>query len=127
LTWQPIPAGLHAGSGEIVAEQLLDASTATGRLMLVVIGAVGQAERATMLERQREGIAKAQLEGRYKGHCAVTSPQPVGVWPFCDPPIQRDAPTARSREPQVQIGGTQPTIRPFERVDIGHCKLDPFP
>jgi hypothetical protein len=19
------------------------------------------------------------------------------------------------------------TIRPFERVDIGHCKLDPFP
>jgi len=27
--------------------------------MLAVIGAVGQAERETMLERQREGIAKA--------------------------------------------------------------------
>jgi len=35
--------------------------------MLAVIGAVGQAERETMLERQREGIAKAQREGRYKG------------------------------------------------------------
>jgi DNA invertase Pin-like site-specific DNA recombinase len=35
-----------------------------GRLMMVVIGAVGQAERETMLERQREGIAKAQREGR---------------------------------------------------------------
>ena len=47
--------------------QSLDTSTATGRLMLAVIGAVGQAEREAMLERQREGIAKAKREGRYKG------------------------------------------------------------
>jgi DNA invertase Pin-like site-specific DNA recombinase len=47
--------------------QPLDTGTATGRLMLAVIGAVGQAERETMLERQREGIAKAQREGKYKG------------------------------------------------------------
>jgi DNA invertase Pin-like site-specific DNA recombinase len=47
--------------------QPLDTSTATGRLMLAVIGAVGQAEREAMLERQREGIAKAKREGRYKG------------------------------------------------------------
>jgi DNA invertase Pin-like site-specific DNA recombinase len=47
--------------------QPLDTATATGRLMLAVIGAVGQAERETMLERQREGIAKAQREGKYKG------------------------------------------------------------
>lgn len=47
--------------------QPLDTGTTTGRLMLAVIGAVGQAERETMLERQREGIAKAKQEGRYKG------------------------------------------------------------
>jgi DNA invertase Pin-like site-specific DNA recombinase len=47
--------------------QSLDTTTATGRLMLAVIGAVGQAERESMLERQREGIAKAKREGRYKG------------------------------------------------------------
>jgi DNA invertase Pin-like site-specific DNA recombinase len=47
--------------------QALDTSTATGRLMLSVIGAVGQAEREAMLERQRDGIAKAKREGRYKG------------------------------------------------------------
>jgi DNA invertase Pin-like site-specific DNA recombinase len=47
--------------------QPLDTGTATGRLMLAVIGAMGQAERETMLERQREGIAKAQREGKYKG------------------------------------------------------------
>jgi DNA invertase Pin-like site-specific DNA recombinase len=32
-----------------------------------VIGAVGQFEREMMLERQREGIAKAKAQGRYKG------------------------------------------------------------
>ncbi len=47
--------------------QPLDTGTATGRLMLAVIGAVGQAEREAMLERQREGIAKAKAQGRYKG------------------------------------------------------------
>ena len=45
----------------------LDTGTAIGRLMLAVIGAVGQAEREAMLERQREGIGKAKREGRYKG------------------------------------------------------------
>jgi hypothetical protein len=47
--------------------QALDTSTSTGRLMLIVIGAVGQAERVAMLERQREGIARARAQGRYKG------------------------------------------------------------
>jgi len=47
----------------------LDTGKATGRLVLTVIGAVGQTEREIMLERQREGIAKAGREGNYKG-CA---------------------------------------------------------
>jgi DNA invertase Pin-like site-specific DNA recombinase len=45
----------------------LDTATPTGRLMLNVIGSVAQFEREMMLERQREGIAKAKGEGRYKG------------------------------------------------------------
>ncbi|GAA5064298.1 hypothetical protein GCM10023209_00660 [Roseibacterium beibuensis] len=35
--------------------------------MLNVLGSVAQFEREMMLERQREGIAKAKAEGRYKG------------------------------------------------------------
>ncbi|MCB4771060.1 recombinase family protein [Ancylobacter sp. Lp-2] len=50
----------------ILAMQL-DTSTPTGKLMLNVLGSVAQFERELMLERQREGIAKAQIEGRYKG------------------------------------------------------------
>jgi DNA invertase Pin-like site-specific DNA recombinase len=45
----------------------LDTSTPSGRLMLNVFGSIAQFERETMLERQREGIAKAKGEGRYKG------------------------------------------------------------
>ena len=45
----------------------LDTSTPTGKLMLAVMGGVAEFERSMMLERQREGIAKAKGEGRYKG------------------------------------------------------------
>jgi DNA invertase Pin-like site-specific DNA recombinase len=45
----------------------LDTATPTGKLMLNMLGSVAQFEREMMLERQREGIAKAQGEGRYKG------------------------------------------------------------
>ena len=45
----------------------LDTATPTGKLMLTVMGGVAEFERSMMLERQREGIAKAKEEGRYKG------------------------------------------------------------
>lgn len=45
----------------------LDTATASGKLMLNVLGSVAQFEREMMLERQREGIAKAKAEGKYKG------------------------------------------------------------
>ena len=45
----------------------MDTHTPTGKLMVTMLGAVAQFEREMMLERQREGIAKAKPEGRYKG------------------------------------------------------------
>ena len=50
----------------------LDSSTATGRLMLTMIGAISEFERANLLERQKEGIAIAKKDGRYKGRKAVS-------------------------------------------------------
>ncbi len=50
-----------------VLDMSLDTSTATGKLMLNVLGSIAQFEREMMLERQREGIAKAKAEGKYKG------------------------------------------------------------
>jgi len=45
----------------------MDTQTPTGKLMLTVLGAVAQFEREIMLERQREGVAKAKSAGKYKG------------------------------------------------------------
>ncbi|MEH2594951.1 DNA invertase Pin-like site-specific DNA recombinase [Bradyrhizobium sp. AZCC 1577] len=45
----------------------LDTGNASGRLMLNVLSSVAQFEREVMLERQREGIAKAKAAGKYKG------------------------------------------------------------
>lgn len=45
----------------------IDTGTPNGRLMLNVLGSVAQFEREVMLERQREGIAKAKAAGKYRG------------------------------------------------------------
>jgi DNA invertase Pin-like site-specific DNA recombinase len=61
----------------------LDTASPTGRLMLNVIGSVAQFEREVTLERQREGIAKAKREGRYKDERRLHGPsQPTFTgWP----------------------------------------------
>jgi len=45
----------------------LDTSTPTGKLMVNLLGSIAEFERELMLERQREGIAKAKAEGKYQG------------------------------------------------------------
>ncbi len=53
------------GSHLQVLDLGIDTATPTGELVLTIIGGIAQFERQMMLERQREGIAKA--EGKYKG------------------------------------------------------------
>jgi len=50
-----------------ILDMNIDTSTPTGKLMLTVLGSVAAFEREIMLERQREGIAKAKAAGKYKG------------------------------------------------------------
>jgi DNA invertase Pin-like site-specific DNA recombinase len=45
----------------------LDTSTPTGKLMLNLMGSFAEFEREIMLERQREGVARAKAEGKYRG------------------------------------------------------------
>ncbi len=45
----------------------LDTRNPTSKLMLTILAGVATWEREIMLERQREGIARAKGEGRYKG------------------------------------------------------------
>lgn len=55
--------GVHLHSNK----ENLDTSKSTGKLMLTMIGAINEFERTNLLERQKEGIAIAKKEGKYKG------------------------------------------------------------
>ena len=48
-----------------------DTRNPTAKLMLTILAGVAEWEREIMLERQKEGIAKARAAGKYKGRRAV--------------------------------------------------------
>jgi DNA invertase Pin-like site-specific DNA recombinase len=63
-----ITAKLKAKGVELqVLAMNLDTSTPTGKLMLNLMGSFAEFEREIMLERQREGVARAKSEGKYRG------------------------------------------------------------
>lgn len=55
------------GASLRVLDPGIDTGTSIGRLLLNMVAAIAQFEREIMLERQREGIAKAKRDGKYKG------------------------------------------------------------
>ena len=55
----------------VSTKENIDTNTPTGKLMLTMIGAINEFERTNLLERQREGIAIAVKEGKYKGRKEV--------------------------------------------------------
>ncbi|NNM72458.1 recombinase family protein [Enterovirga aerilata] len=65
--WDIIRKLQAKGVGIRIVNMGIDTNTPTGKLMLNVLGGVAEFEREMMLERQREGIAKAKAEGKYRG------------------------------------------------------------
>lgn len=55
--------GIHLVSNK----ENIDTSTPTGKLTLIMIGAIAEFERQNILERQREGIAIAKREHKFNG------------------------------------------------------------
>ena len=55
------------GVGLISMKENLDTDTPQGKFMLTVFAALAELERATILQRQREGIDIAKTKGKYKG------------------------------------------------------------
>ena len=59
----------------ISIKENLDTNTATGKLMLTMIGAINEFERANLLERQREAIFIAKQKGKFKGRKSIDYPK----------------------------------------------------
>ena len=71
-----IEAKLKAkGAALHIMDPAVDTSSPAGRLIFNVIASIAQFEREIMLTRQREGIAKAKSEGKYKGRKATAREQ----------------------------------------------------
>ena len=70
-----ITEGLDKRGVKLISlKENLDTSTPTGKLMLTLIGAIYEFERENTLERQREGIAIARQEGKFKGRKEIVKP-----------------------------------------------------
>ena len=69
----------------ISLKESIDTTTPQGQFMLTVFGAMAQLERESILQRQREGIAIAKQEGKYKGRQPIkvddiTFKEVCGLW-----------------------------------------------
>lgn len=57
----------NKGAKFISIKENFDTKTPAGRLQMTLMAAIAEFERSMILERQREGIAIAKKEGKYKG------------------------------------------------------------
>lgn len=64
----------NKGVTVISMKEKLDTSTPNGEFMLTVLAGVATLERKLMLQRQREGIAIAKANGKYKGRQSKQKP-----------------------------------------------------
>ena len=55
-------------------KEAIDTTTPTGKFMLTVFAAVAELEREYILQRQREGIAIAKQQGKYRGRPPKANP-----------------------------------------------------
>lgn len=58
----------------ISLKENFDTHTSTGKLMLTMISAIYEFERSNLLERQKEGIAIAKANNKYKGRKQIKRP-----------------------------------------------------
>ena len=68
-----------SGAHLISLKESFDTSTPAGKLQMTMLAAIAEFERAMILERQKEGIAIAKREGKYKGRKQVSVPN-IGAY-----------------------------------------------
>ena len=72
------------GVAFVSLKENIDTSTPQGKLMLTIFAGLAQFERECTLQRQKEGIAIAKTEGKYKGRKPVDIPdnwnEVIALW-----------------------------------------------
>ena len=86
-------------------------------LMLSVMGAFAEFERALIRERQREGIALAKQRGAYRGRKKALSPERVAEL------RQRAAAGEQKAKLAREFGISRETLYQYLRTDDGPCRV----
>lgn len=63
------------GVSFISLKENIDTTTPQGKLMMTIFAGISQFERECILQRQKEGIAIAKAEGKYKGRKPIDKPE----------------------------------------------------
>ncbi|RWP14929.1 MAG: recombinase family protein [Mesorhizobium sp.] len=63
-----------------ILDMAIDTTSPTGRLLMNLVGSIAQFEREIMLARQREGIAKAKAENKFKGRAPTARRKSDTIW-----------------------------------------------
>ena len=93
-----------------------DTSTPAGRLQMTMMAAIAEFERAMILERQREGIAIAKREGKYKGRKAVSVPN---IGEYYDRYMRRDGTkTSIARELNISRTTLDKLFKQYKQENI---------
>lgn len=64
----------NSGAKFVSLKENFDTKTPAGKLQMTMMAAIAEFEREMILERQREGIAIAKRDGKYKGRKAINIP-----------------------------------------------------
>lgn len=83
-----------------------DTSTPTGRLLITMVAAIAEFERRNLLERQREGIAIAKREGRYRGG----QPKRINDAAFADALARYQSRQISKSQMAAELGISRPTL-----------------
>lgn len=101
------------GVSFISLKENIDPSTPQGKFMMTVYAGLSQFERECILQRQKEGIAIAKAEGKYKGRKPIDKPE---NWEEVYSSWKRGEITAV--EAQKKLGMTHATFYRFAKRSI---------
>jgi DNA invertase Pin-like site-specific DNA recombinase len=96
--------------------QAIDTRSPTGKLMITMLGAIAEFEQGLLLERQREGVAKAKLDGKYRGRMPTARAKAAEVIRLNAEGLQR---TEIARRLEIGIASVYRVLADAKKVESG--------
>lgn len=94
--------------------QQIDTRSPTGKLMIAMLAAIAEFERGLLLERQREGVARARQDGKYKGRKPTARANAADVLRLAGDGMQR---TEIARRLEIGVASVYRVLADAKKLD----------